>query len=91
MLGGLQVLHTPGHTPGSICLYSAERRLVIVGDILQRMRGQVTYPNYVFTDDMGLARRSIARLAALDIDTILFSHYPALREGARDALRSLAS
>ena len=91
VLGGLQVLHTPGHTPGSICLYSPERRLVIVGDILQRMRGQVTYPNYVFTDGMGLARRSITRLAALEIDTILFSHYPALREGARDALRSLAS
>jgi glyoxylase-like metal-dependent hydrolase (beta-lactamase superfamily II) len=90
-LGGLRVVHTPGHTPGSICLYSEERRLVIVGDILQRARGQVTYPNYVFTDDMGLARRSIARLAELDIETILFSHYPALREGARDALRSLAS
>ncbi|OLC57531.1 MAG: hypothetical protein AUH85_03045 [Chloroflexi bacterium 13_1_40CM_4_68_4] len=90
-LGGLRVVHTPGHTPGSICLYSEERRLVIVGDILQRQRGVVTYPNYVFTDDMGLARRSIARLAELDIETILFSHYPALREGARDALRSLAS
>jgi len=90
-LGGLRVIHTPGHTPGSICLYSPERRLVIVGDILQRLRGEVTYPNYIFTDDMSLARRSIARLAELDIETILFSHYPALREGARDALRSLAS
>ena len=91
VLGGLQVIHTPGHTPGSICLYSPTRRLVIVGDILQRLRGRVTLPNYIFTDDMGAARRSIARLAELDVDTILFSHYPALREGARDALRALAS
>ena len=90
-LGGLRVIHTPGHTPGSICLYSETRRLVIVGDILQRMRGVVTYPNYIFTDDMDLARRSIARLAELDIDTIFFSHYPAVREGARAALRKLAS
>jgi glyoxylase-like metal-dependent hydrolase (beta-lactamase superfamily II) len=90
-LGGLQVIHTPGHTPGSICLYSPTRRLIIVGDILQRLRGQVTYPNHVFTDDMGLARRSIARLATLDIETIYFSHYPALRDGAREALRGLAS
>jgi len=89
--GGLQVIHTPGHTPGSICLYSPSRRLIIVGDILQRLKGEVTYPNYLFTDDMGLARRSIARLCELDIETILFSHYPAVREGARDALRSLAS
>ena len=91
VLGGLRVIHTPGHTPGSICLYSPTRRLVIVGDILQRMRGVVTLPNYVFTDDMSAARRSIARLADLDIDTILFSHYPALREGARDALRRLCA
>jgi glyoxylase-like metal-dependent hydrolase (beta-lactamase superfamily II) len=91
VLGGLRVIHTPGHTPGSICLYSPARRLVIVGDILQRLRGKVTYPNYVFTDDMGLARRSIARLAELDIETILFSHYPALHDGAHEALRSLAS
>jgi len=90
-LGGLRVLHTPGHTPGSICLYSPSRRIVIVGDILQRTNGQVTLPNYLFTDDMGAARRSIARLAELEIDTILFSHYPALREGARDVLRKLAS
>jgi len=90
-LGGLTVVHTPGHTPGSVCLYSSTRRLVIVGDMLQRLRGKVTYPNYVFTDDMGEARRSIARLAQLDIDTILFSHYPALREGAHEALMALAS
>lgn len=91
VLGGLRVVHTPGHTPGSICLYSPERRLVIVGDILQRLRGEVTYPNHIFTDDMGEARRSIARLAELDVETILFSHYPALQEGARDVLRRLAS
>ena len=91
VLGGLRVLHTPGHTPGSVCLYSATRRLLIVGDLLQRMRGQVTLPNYFFTDDMGLARRSIARLAELDVETILFSHYPPVRQGGREALRALAS
>ena len=90
-LGGLHVIHTPGHTPGSICLYSPSRRLVIVGDILQRRRGEVTFPNSLFSDDMGLARRSIARVAELDVDTILFAHFPALHEGARDALRRLAS
>lgn len=91
VLGGLRVLHTPGHTPGSICLYSATRRLLIVGDLLQRMRGQITLPNYFFTDDMSLARRSIARLAELDVETILFSHYPPVRQGGREALRALAS
>jgi hydroxyacylglutathione hydrolase len=35
-LGGhpFQVLHTPGHSPGSISLYSAAERCVFVGDVL---------------------------------------------------------
>jgi len=30
----LEVLHTPGHTPGGICLYSKDENLVFVGDTL---------------------------------------------------------
>ncbi|UCG55585.1 MAG: MBL fold metallo-hydrolase [Phycisphaerales bacterium] len=30
----LQVLHTPGHTPGGICLYSKDEGIVFVGDTL---------------------------------------------------------
>lgn len=29
-----QVLHTPGHTPGSICLYFAPEQLLVAGDTL---------------------------------------------------------
>jgi hydroxyacylglutathione hydrolase len=29
-----QVLHTPGHTPGSICLHFSDQRLLIAGDTL---------------------------------------------------------
>lgn len=31
---GLQVLHTPGHAPGSVCLYSADLDAVFTGDTL---------------------------------------------------------
>jgi glyoxylase-like metal-dependent hydrolase (beta-lactamase superfamily II) len=30
----LEVLHTPGHTPGSICLYSRKEQTIFVGDTL---------------------------------------------------------
>ncbi len=33
-LGGIKVLHTPGHTPGSISLLLQKDRLVIAGDVL---------------------------------------------------------
>jgi glyoxylase-like metal-dependent hydrolase (beta-lactamase superfamily II) len=89
-LGGLQVVHTPGHTPGSVCFYAPRDRLLIVGDVLQVDRGRLTLPSLVFTEDMAGARRSIARLAELDVETICFSHYPTWREGGGEALRDLA-
>lgn len=33
----LQVWHTPGHTPGSICLYEPQQRAIFTGDTLMRM------------------------------------------------------
>lgn len=89
-LGGTRILHTPGHTPGSISLHVERERLLIVGDTLECRSGTVGPPNAFFSDDLGEARRSIARLAELDVETILFSHYPPLRHGARAALCALA-
>jgi glyoxylase-like metal-dependent hydrolase (beta-lactamase superfamily II) len=90
VLGGLQVVHTPGHTPGSVCFYAPALRLLFTGDVLQVRQGRLVGPHHVFSDDLGEARRSVARLAQLDADTILFAHYPPLRGGAREALRDLA-
>jgi glyoxylase-like metal-dependent hydrolase (beta-lactamase superfamily II) len=89
-LGGLQVVHTPGHTPGSVCFYAPAPRLLFTGDVLQLRQGRLVGPHHVFSDDLAEARRSVIRLAELDADTILFAHYPPLRGGAREALRDLA-
>lgn len=89
-LGGLHVVHTPGHTPGSVCLYAPRLRLLFTGDALQLVHGRLARPHHVFSDDLAEARRSVARLAELDVDTICFAHYPPLRGGASAALRELA-
>jgi glyoxylase-like metal-dependent hydrolase (beta-lactamase superfamily II) len=90
ILGGLRVVHTPGHTPGSICLYAARHKLLFVGDSLQVIRGRVTFASAVFSEDLSLARASVARMAELDVETIAFSHYPPWRDGANEVLRDLA-
>jgi glyoxylase-like metal-dependent hydrolase (beta-lactamase superfamily II) len=90
ILGGLEVIHTPGHTPGSICLYAARHRLLFVGDALQVIRGKVTYASAVFSEDLPMARASVARMASLDVETIAFSHYPPWRDGANAVLHDLA-
>ncbi|HYY53870.1 MAG TPA: MBL fold metallo-hydrolase [Candidatus Dormibacteraeota bacterium] len=89
-LGGLRVVHTPGHTPGSICLYAPSLRLLFVGDVLQVLRGRLAFASQFFSDDMALARQSIAKLAELDVETIAFAHYTPWRDRAREALRELA-
>lgn len=90
ILGGLRVVHTPGHTPGSVCLYAERQKLLFVGDALQVIRRKVTFASRVFSEDMPLARASVARMAELDVKTIVFSHYPPLRDGANEVLRGLA-
>jgi glyoxylase-like metal-dependent hydrolase (beta-lactamase superfamily II) len=90
VLGGLRVVHTPGHTPGSICLYAPRHRLLLTGDVLQVIRGKLTFASTIFSADIAQARASVARLAALDVETIAFAHYPPWGAHPNRALRELA-
>lgn len=90
-LGGLRIVHTPGHTPGSICLYAPRHRLLFTGDVLQVVRGRLTYASAFFSHDHAGARASIERLSALDVETIALSHYPPWRTDANAALLELAT
>jgi glyoxylase-like metal-dependent hydrolase (beta-lactamase superfamily II) len=90
VLGGLEVVHTPGHTPGSICLYASRHRLLFTGDVLQVVRGRLTFASALFSHDHAGARACIERLAELDVETIALSHYPPWRVDARQALHKLA-
>jgi glyoxylase-like metal-dependent hydrolase (beta-lactamase superfamily II) len=91
LLGGLRVVHTPGHTPGSICLYAERLRLLFTGDVLQVIKGRLTFASWFFSHDHAGARASVERLAALDVDTIALSHYPPWTDDATGALRELAA
>lgn len=91
VLGGLVVVHTPGHTAGSVCLFAARQRLLFVGDNLQARFGRVTHASALYSDDVRQARRSVKRLTSLDVETIVFSHYPPLRERAAGVLADLAA
>lgn len=86
-----RIVHTPGHTAGSISLWDEERGLLIVGDALQFRFGVLSSPSLIFSTDMAEAYRTIRKLAALDVRTVAFAHFPPLTEGASARLRSLAA
>jgi glyoxylase-like metal-dependent hydrolase (beta-lactamase superfamily II) len=68
-LGDWKVIETPGHAPSHICLYQAERRLLISGDhLLGRVSlyfdvGYTPDPVGEFLDSLGKVEQVDARLA----------------------------
>lgn len=90
VLGGLEVIHTPGHTPGSVCLYAARDRILFVGDALEVRRGKVGFASPIFSDDIAAARASVQRIAKRDVNTIVFGHGRPWRDDANGVLASLA-
>ncbi|MEM0487167.1 MAG: MBL fold metallo-hydrolase [Sulfolobales archaeon] len=86
---GLTVIHTPGHTPGSSCLFDSERRMVAVGDLVYEEGGEVHEMLHQYSRDPYMNRESIAKLLLYDFDHLLPSHgNPVLRNG-REKLKLL--
>ncbi len=66
-----QVLYTPGHSPGSICLYWQDRKVLLSGDTLFYMGvGRTDLPG----GDSRTLAQSIARLSKLDIEYLVPGH-----------------
>lgn len=90
MLGDWQVVHVPGHTPGSVCYYHPSRRIAIVGDALNYKRGQLGAPPRIVAPDPARAHASIRRIADLDFQVCCFGHGAPLKENARQRVRAFA-
>lgn len=88
-LGGLEVIHTPGHTPGSISLYSPARRLIIVGDAIRNRRRALYLPPRMASTDLSQAADSVRKIAGFDFDTLCSGHGRPLLEDARAKVQAL--
>ncbi len=63
-----KVVHTPGHRPGSICLYESDSRLLITGDsICGEREDLIRMDKNIYID-------SLRKLLELDIKTMVMSH-----------------
>ena len=71
--GEMEVLWTPGHSPGHVCLYGRDRRVLFSGDQML----ELISPNIGWhpgRDPLGEYLKSLRELARLEIDLILPSH-----------------
>jgi glyoxylase-like metal-dependent hydrolase (beta-lactamase superfamily II) len=76
VVGGLRALATPGHTPGHVSLMDDERGLLLVGDCLGVVGGEVVRAPAQFTSDAAAAERSLHRLRDVRGARVLFAHGP---------------
>ena len=72
--GGVEVIYTPGHTPGHLSLFVREEKLLISGDELRVEEGELVGPSEPVTPDMESANASLSKLADYEIDYVLTYH-----------------
>ncbi len=90
--GRPRVLHAPGHTDGSSCLYLEERKVLFSGDSLVTLNivTGATGPRIMpgsFNKDSPQSLRSLSRLEGIQADVVLPGHGEPWTGGVTQALR----
>jgi len=91
-IGGrtLQVLHTPGHSPGHMCFFEKERGYLFTGDLVYKDTLFAYYPS----TDPEAYLKSIERVAVLPVKRVFPAHHsldikPEILFRMRDAFRQI--
>ncbi len=87
----VDIIETPGHTPGHISLLDKRSGLLLAGDAMIGRAGKVAGANPQFTADMEVAARSIKKLAQFQFDIVVFGHGEPVIGGASQQVAELAS
>lgn len=72
-IGAFTVIHTPGHTPGHICLLWQD--VLFSGDLLLPGPSVFRETPHAFTADVPASRASIRKIAGLEFQAILAAHH----------------
>ncbi len=80
VLGGLEVLETPGHTPGHISLFSPSTGILFVGDSIVSRDTGLAGSLPANTWDQAKATESVRRQAALGAQVICSGHGPVVKD-----------
>jgi glyoxylase-like metal-dependent hydrolase (beta-lactamase superfamily II) len=86
-IANLAVIHTPGHTLGSICLLDEERKVLFAGDALRFDGSKISGSPERFAVDMDKAKESIGKISTLNFNVMLCGHGEPLKPNASDAVK----
>ena len=88
-LGGIHILHTPGHTPGSICPIVQGPEVLFLGDSVLNNIDRLSRP---LTWDSSKRRQldsSLRRLRDLDAQMACFGHGPPIETDVMERVRGM--
>jgi len=84
LLGGIQVIHTPGHSAGHVALLLPSEGVLLAADLCAHVLCLAYSTLY---EDRALGQQSLRKAAALSFDTAVFGHGDPLHEHANRTLR----
>jgi glyoxylase-like metal-dependent hydrolase (beta-lactamase superfamily II) len=94
-IGSLRVIHTPGHTPGHISLYSEKHRIIFGADFLFKSVFGIEglfVPRAIVSIDPVTAAISAERISKVNFDKLLLAHQdsPVLENGQKEVEKAAA-
>lgn len=89
--GGIDVIYTPGHTPGHICLYLRKYKALVTGDAMNVVNNELIGPNSEYTFDMEQAMESLKKLTKYDIETVICYHGGVFTKSSNERIAKLAN
>ena len=89
VMGGLQIIATPGHSPGHLSFWHPDTRILFCGDVILNFY-RLRLPFSFFTVDMAENIRSIKKVVDLIPQTVCFGHGPPLQKDTSGKLRNFA-
>ncbi len=87
--GGIEIVATPGHTPGHISLFLKEDKILIAGDALNIVDGTLNCSNPLFTWDVPQAQQSVAILQQYPVKQIIAFHGGLYQGNPEEALTAI--
>lgn len=81
----VQVIFTPGHTPGSTC-YLVNSQCLFVGDAFSLNKGKIDKPNASYTKNMKSAVHSLIKISNLPTTNYIFTAHTGYSSNYKNAL-----
>ncbi|MCH2507392.1 MAG: MBL fold metallo-hydrolase [Dehalococcoidia bacterium] len=88
-LGGVSIIHSPGHTPGSISPFVSDPKIIFLGDSVINNIDRLSRPLMWDRSKRRTLDKSLQELRELDAAIACFGHGPVLTENVMTKIRGL--